>query len=86
MFLYHPWHRLTFNGSIMYDIQKIIIANRSMNLYYKAYQGMDSTKNKELPTDLVRNIKNYLYSNDLENLFDEDLNLVFDPVLLSDRK
>lgn len=51
--LYHPWHPSTLAQSSTYESQGIIIKYREIKLLTTAFQGIDPTRNLELPESLL---------------------------------
>lgn len=89
--LYHPWHPFTLSGSCEYSAQQKVIEWIQSNMYWKAIEGIDPTKNTQPPDDLKDilneqiNILNTAITNKLNiSVIDEFPKNVTQPLLYLD--
>jgi hypothetical protein len=54
--LYHPWHPGTEADSQRYKLQHLIVEYKASTMMTKAFQGIDSGLDSELPTDLQQKL------------------------------
>jgi hypothetical protein len=79
LLLYHPWHPLNAAGFPVWETQKTITNYRAKYLLTHAYQGIDPTKNRELPPDLEKQLEQSIKKYKLDKVFDHWYNLKLDP-------
>jgi hypothetical protein len=79
LLLYHPWHPFNAAGFPVWETQKTITNYRARNLLTHAYQGMEPGKNRELPPELEKQLKQAIKKYNLDKVFDHWYNLKADP-------
>ena len=77
--LYHPWHPLHAAGAPVWKVQQVIINNRAMELSSLAYQGIDPSRNSDVPGHLLKKLERAKKRHGLDKFFDASLRLTADP-------
>ena len=55
--LYHPWHASTLAKADSYGLQQTVIRHRALTKDVLAFQGIDSTRNREVPATLAARLE-----------------------------
>ncbi len=79
LFLYHPWHPLNAAGFPAYEVQKIIPNHRLKHSKYLAFQGLDPSRNVDVPPELNGKLDQAKNKYKLDEFFDSWHNLRVDP-------
>lgn len=79
LLLYHPWHPFNAAGFPAWETQKIIANYRAKNLLTVAYQGLNPSKNMDLPPELSKQLQDAIKKYNLDDVFDNWCNLKVDP-------
>ncbi len=79
LMLYHPWHPFCKAPSSLYQIQKVLIRYKAVNLITSAFVGMDPSQTWQLPQDLVRQLEEKKKELELDGVYEHWSDLKVDP-------
>ncbi len=79
LMLYHPWHPFCKAPSALYQIQKVLIRHKAVNLITYAFEGMDPAQTRELPENLLRRLKDKKKELRLDGVYESWSDLDVDP-------
>jgi len=70
LMLYHAWHPFCVAPSPLYDVQRIFIDYKAVNLITSTFSGIDPSKNLKFPEELTRRLEKVKRQHDLKEVYE----------------